>query len=129
METSEKREKLFFVIAALLGALTVSIGAYGAHAGSKFITGDEFITFIKGIRYQMFHILALFVTAYALARYPNQTKLLTIAGWLFVAGIILFSGSLYVIVFFNVKMGYVTPAGGTAFVLGWLTLAYAVLKA
>jgi uncharacterized membrane protein YgdD (TMEM256/DUF423 family) len=129
MELAQKREKLFLVIATLLGALTVAIGAYGAHAGSKFIVDHEFITFIKGVRYQMFHIVGLLVVAYAISRFPQQLKLLTIAGWLFVAGILLFSGSLYIIVFFNIKMGYITPTGGTAFILGWLTLAYAIWKA
>jgi len=128
MEKAVKREKTFLAIAALLGALAVSIGAYGAHAGSKFIIDHEFITFIKGIRYQMFHIGALFVVAYAIHRFPDMLKVLTWAGWMFVAGILLFSFSLYIIVFFNVDMGYVTPAGGTAFIIGWLLLVYAVLK-
>ena len=129
MDSTTKSEKFFFITGALLAALTIGIGAYGAHAGSKFIEGHEFITFIKGVRYQMFDIVGIFLTSYAISKYPGQVKLLKIAGWLFIAGIILFSGSLYIIVFFNVKMGYITPTGGTAFILGWLILAYAVWKA
>jgi uncharacterized membrane protein YgdD (TMEM256/DUF423 family) len=120
--------KTFFIIGAILGGLAVAIGAYGAHAGAKYMTAETAITFGKAVKYQMHHALALLIVALAYLQFPKQKKLLTFAGYSFLAGILFFSGSLYIIVFGGIKMGYITPLGGIFFVLGWLLLAYAAFK-
>jgi uncharacterized membrane protein YgdD (TMEM256/DUF423 family) len=122
-------DKKFFISGAILAGLAVAIGAYGAHGGAKYLNGETVITFGKAVKYQMHHALALLVVAFAFAQWPDQSKILTIAGYSLLSGIILFSGSLYIIVFANIKMGYVTPLGGTLFVVGWFSLAYAAWKA
>jgi len=120
--------KNFFIIGAILGGLAVAIGAYGAHGGAKYMTAETVITFGKAVKYQMHHALALLIVALAYLQFSKQKKLLTFAGYSFLAGILFFSGSLYIIVFGGIKMGYITPLGGTFFVLGWLLLAFAAFK-
>jgi len=123
-------QRIFFMVAAILGGLAVAIGAYGAHGGAEILyANDAVITFGKAVRYHMHHALILFVVIWALSEWKDQTKLLNIAGWLFIAGILLFSGSLYIISFTGLEMGYITPLGGVAFVGGWFTLAYSGFKA
>ena len=120
--------KKFFIAGAILAGLAVAIGAYGAHGGAKYMTDITSITFGKAVKYQMHHALALLITGLAFTQFPSQKKILNIAGYAFLLGILLFSGSLYIIVFAKIKMGYITPAGGTAFMVGWLSLAYAAWK-
>jgi uncharacterized membrane protein YgdD (TMEM256/DUF423 family) len=123
-------QKLFFILGAILGGLAVATGAYGAHGGHNILVQhDALITFGKAVRYQMHHAIMLVIVALAIASWKDQEKILTIAGWLFLGGILFFSGSLYIIAFAGVKMGYITPLGGIAFVGGWFTLAYAGYKA
>jgi uncharacterized membrane protein YgdD (TMEM256/DUF423 family) len=123
-------KKTFFIIGAVLGGLVVAIGAYGAHGGHEILVKhNALITFSKAVRYQMHHAIMLVIVALAMDAWKEQTKLLNLAGWLFLAGIVFFSGSLYIIAFAQVKMGYITPLGGTAFVAGWFVLAYAAYKA
>jgi uncharacterized membrane protein YgdD (TMEM256/DUF423 family) len=123
-------QKIFFVAAAILGGLAVALGAYGAHGGANVIAqNDAVITFEKAVRYQMHHALILFAVVWGLSEWKDQTKLLKIAGWLFLAGVLLFSGSLYIIAFTGIGMGYLTPLGGIAFIAGWFFLAFAGYKA
>ncbi len=123
-------KKMFFIAGALLGGLAVSLGAYGAHGGNAILVqNNALVTFDKAVKYQMHHAIMLIIIALAITSWKDTVKLLNIAGWLFFAGIILFSGSLYIIAFAGVKMGYITPLGGIAFVSGWFTLAYAGYKA
>jgi len=123
-------QKIFFVSGAILGGLAVALGAYGAHGGAETISqNDAVITFGKAVRYHMHHALILFAVVWGLSEWKDQSKLLNIAGWLFLAGILMFSGSLYVISFTGIYVGYITPFGGVAFVGGWFTLAYAGYKA
>ncbi len=123
-------QKIFFITAALLGGLAVALGTYGAHGGAETIAhNDAVITFGKAMRYHTQHTLIMFAVVWALSEWKEQTKLLNIAGWLFLAGIFLFSGSLYFISFTGIYAGLITPFGGVAFVGGWLTLAYAGYKA
>ncbi|RLD77843.1 MAG: DUF423 domain-containing protein [Bacteroidetes bacterium] len=119
----------FFILGSVLAGLAVAIGAYGAHGGAEYLTDETSITFGKAVRYQMHHALALLAVALAFAQWPNQKKILNFAGYSLLAGIILFSGSLYIIVFANINMGYITPLGGILFVVGWFLLAYAGWKA
>ena len=120
--------KNFIIIGAVLGGLAVAIGAYGAHAGAEYLAGEAGITFGKAVKYQMHHALALLIVALAFGQFPKQKKILTFSGYSFLAGILLFSGSLYLIVFADIPMGYITPFGGTLFVLGWFLLAFAAWK-
>ncbi len=120
-------ERLFFILAGLSGAISVILGAFGAHALRDRITPDLLDTFKTGVNYQMYHALALVGIALAFSRLPGST-LLGIAGWLFIAGTILFSGSLYLLVTTGVRwLGAITPFGGLAFIAGWFCLVLAFL--
>lgn len=121
-------QKLFFISGAVLGGLAVAIGAYGAHAGAKFMDAESTITFGKAVRYQMHHAFVLLAVALAYVKWPDQEKTLKWSGYSFLGGILTFSGSLYIIVFAKIPMGYITPLGGTLFVLGWFLLAWAAYK-
>jgi len=118
----------FFIIGSLLAGLSVSMGAFAAHGAAKFMTEQQLGWMEKAARYNMYHALALFVVAWALTRWATQTGALNFAGWSFVAGVALFSGSLYIMAFTPLRLGYITPLGGVAFVLGWILLAIAAWK-
>ncbi|MBU0909341.1 MAG: DUF423 domain-containing protein [Proteobacteria bacterium] len=118
-------ERVFFSLGSLLAALAVAAGAYGAHGGSL-LTEEQASWIAKAARYQMYHALALVVLAGAMIHWPKHLRFLQVAGWLFLAGIFLFCGSLYLLAFTGIHTGYVTPAGGIAFMLGWLIMAAAV---
>lgn len=120
---------IFFILGAIFAGLAVAIGAYGAHAGAEYLNAESSITFGKAVRYQMNHAIGLLIVGFALLHWKEQSKLLTFAGYSFLSGILLFSGSLYLIVFANLDMGYFTPAGGILFVLGWFLLAFSAWKA
>jgi uncharacterized membrane protein YgdD (TMEM256/DUF423 family) len=119
---------IFFVIGSLLAGFSVAMGAFAAHGATKFMTEQQISWMEKAARYNMYHALALFIVAWALTRWTSQTGLLNAAGWSFVAGIALFSGSLYIMAFSTLRLGYITPLGGVAFVLGWILLAIAAWK-
>ncbi len=117
-------ERLFFGLGAASAAVAVAAGAFGAHALRAKLTPDYLAVFETASRYQMYHALALFAVAWAISRWPGQ--LLVWAGWLFVAGTVLFSGSLYILALTGTRWwGAVTPLGGVAFLAGWLCLALA----
>ena len=120
-------DRLFFALGALSGFAGVALGAFAAH-GLKSRLGPELLaTFEIGVRYQMFHALALLAVGWAQTRWPGPV--LAASGWLFVAGTLLFSGSLYVLSLTGEKwLGAVAPAGGLAFLAGWLCLAWAAWK-
>ncbi len=119
--------QLFFLLGSLTGGLAVALGAFGAHALKARLTLEQLATFETGVRYQMYHALALLAVALAMARVPS-TSLLNAAGWLFVAGTLLFSGSLYLLCFTRKRwLGAVTPFGGLAFIAGWACLALSAL--
>jgi uncharacterized membrane protein YgdD (TMEM256/DUF423 family) len=120
--------RIFFVAGSILAGLSVSMGAFAAHGATKFMTEDQLGWLEKAARYNMYHALALLFVAWALTQFPGQAGLLSWAGWLFVVGIGLFSGSLYVMAFSPLRLGLVTPLGGVAFVFGWLLLAVAAWK-
>ncbi len=99
----------------------VAVGAFGAHGLKDVLSEPMKAVFETGVRYQMIHGLALFVVAWLSERFPSS--LISAAGWCFLSGIILFSGSLYVLSLTGVKAwGAVTPIGGLAFLSGWLCL-------
>jgi len=120
-------ERFFFVAASLFGFLAVVLGAFGAHGLKAYMDANLLVTFETGVRYQMYHTFALLVVALAYAKWPG--KGLIASGWLFITGIILFSGSLYVLSLSGMRsLGMITPFGGIAFLAGWLCLAWSVLK-
>jgi uncharacterized membrane protein YgdD (TMEM256/DUF423 family) len=117
-------DRTFFLIGSLFGALSVALGAFGAHALRGRIEESMLANYQTGVTYMFFHALALFVVVMALTRWP-QSNLPSIAGWLFVAGIVFFSGSLFLMAFTGARwLGAVTPIGGVAFIAGWGLLAW-----
>ena len=113
-----------FLLSGALAAFTgVALGAFGAHGLRTRLSPEMLAVFETGVRYQMYHALALLLTAAAIGR-MGDARLLAIAGWCFVAGIVLFSGSLYALTLSGVSMlGAITPIGGLAFLIGWACLA------
>jgi len=120
-------DRFFFVTASLFACLAVALGAFGAHGLKTFLDANLLVTFETGVRYQMYHSFALLAVALAYPKWPG--KVLIASGWLFITGIILFSGSLYVLSLSGIRsLGMITPFGGVAFLAGWLCLAWSVLK-
>ena len=120
-------DRLFFAIGALSGFIGVALGAFGAHALKNRLDPDLLAVFEIGVRYQMYHAFAMLAVGWAQTRWAG--KLLTASGWLFVAGTVLFSGSLYALSLTGEKwLGAVAPAGGLALLAGWLCLAWGAWK-
>ena len=117
----------FLRIGALLGALAVGIGAFGAHGLKPHLSDYQIAIFEKGVQYQFVHVLALLAVGILLRQSPDN-QWLRRAGWLFVAGIVGFSGSLYLLAcrdllaFPVAWAGPVTPIGGLCFLAGWIIL-------
>jgi len=110
----------FLVIAAVFGFLAVGLGAFGAHALAPHFEANpqREPTYETAVQYQMFHVVGLIVVAWLDNRL--QSRMTKAAGWLFVAGIVLFCGSLYTLAVFQISaMGAVAPLGGLAFLIGW----------
>ncbi|MFW9872812.1 MAG: DUF423 domain-containing protein [Candidatus Thorarchaeota archaeon] len=121
-------QKKFWLIVGAIGAgLAVSAGAYGAHMLDGRVLDSIYKTFKKAVRYQMYHSLALLIVGILSSQSPKRA--LDIAGWFFLGGIIIFSGSLYLIVFTGIQwIEWITPIGGFAFVFGWISIVYSSLK-
>jgi uncharacterized membrane protein YgdD (TMEM256/DUF423 family) len=116
--------RLFWFLGCTFALLAVAAGAFGAHALRDRLPESMLAIFETGVRYQMYHALALLGVAWLLARAPSQPAVA--AGWCFVFGIVVFSGSLYVLTLSGVRTwGAVTPFGGVAMIAGWALLAYA----
>ncbi len=116
-------DNLFFLIGSLSGGVAVALGAFGAHALRNRLSSGRLETFETGVRYEFYHALALFAAAWAHAQWP-ASPLPSLAGWLFLAGTLLFSGSLYLLVLTNKRfLAAITPLGGLAFIAGWVCLA------
>lgn len=120
-------DRLFFALGCASGFLAVGLGAFGAHALKARLSPELLATFEVGVRYQMYHALALLAVAWATTRWPGAA--VNAGGWLFVAGTVVFSGSLYALSLTGVRwLGAITPVGGAAFLAGWLCLAWAAWK-
>jgi uncharacterized membrane protein YgdD (TMEM256/DUF423 family) len=120
--------RIFFLLGSLSAFLGVALGAFAAHGLKARLSPDLIATFEVGVRYQMYHALALLAVAWACTRWPGPV--LTAGGWLFVAGIVIFSGSLYLLCLTGARwLGAITPLGGLAFLAGWLCLAWAAWRA
>ena len=125
--------KTFLIIASVLGALSVALGAFAAHGLKKIVPPDTVATFETGVRYQFYHTFALLITALLLQRMQGQS--LVWAGYCFIIGIILFSGSLYVLTALKATetvglngIGIITPFGGLFFIAGWVLMLFAAIK-
>lgn len=118
---------LFIALAAINGFIAVGLGAFAAHGLKSRLPEDLLAIFQTGVQYQMYHALALFGVG-LLAMQLSDSTLLRASGWLFVAGIVIFSGSLYVLALTGTRwLGAITPIGGVAFLVGWALLAFAML--
>ena len=117
-------DRLLFALGALSALISVGAGAFGAHALRARLSPELLAVFETGARYQMYHALALIAAAWAVTRWPGPWPIR--AGWLFVTGTVLFSGSLYALALTGVRwLGAVTPFGGVAFLAGWVCLVLA----
>lgn len=117
----------FFLLASLSGAIAVALGAFGAHALRRRLTPEQLATFETGVRYQFYHVAGLLAATWAAGQWPASGPAAA-AGWLFVAGVVLFSGSLYLLALTGRRwLGAITPLGGLAFIAGWLCLALAAV--
>ena len=117
-------DRTFLLIGTLAGFLAVTLGAFGAHALRERLSSEMLAVFETGVRYQMYHALALLLVS---AMMPRMGGWLVVSGGcLFTAGIVLFSGSLYVLALTGITIfGAITPIGGLAFLAGWACLAIA----
>lgn len=124
----------FLVIAALLGATGVMLGAFGAHGLRDLLTPERMETYQTAVTYQMWHALALLGVSVLGAHFSARPaaagiKSLTFAGYALTTGTLIFSGSLYLLVLLDLPiLGAITPIGGVAMITGWLALAYAALQ-
>lgn len=125
--------KGFLRTAAWLAAIAVALGAFGAHGLKKIVPPDTVSSFETGVRYQFYHVIALLVTGILLEKFPG--KWLLRAGYAFIIGILLFSGSLYLLTAIKATeqvglqgVGIITPIGGVFFILGWVCLALGLSK-
>lgn len=120
--------RTFILLAAVFGFLGVALGAFGVHALRPTLEASGRVdTYETAAQYQLYHALALLGAAWAAERWPG--RLTRASGWLFALGILLFSGSLYILAIGNVRfMGAVAPLGGTAFLAGWAFLGLAAWR-
>lgn len=125
--------KSFLKIAAILGVLSVALGAFGAHALKQHLAADELAVFETAVRYQFYHAFALLAAGILFKEYSS--KWIKYSGNFFITGIILFSGSLYLLTFLKANdiaglnwVGAITPFGGLSFIIGWLCLFLAIRK-
>lgn len=118
-------DRTFLLLGSIAGALAVAVGAFGAHALRGRVGEEMLSAFEIGARYHMYHALALLAVAWVSSRWPGPV--VNTAGWLFVAGIVLFSGSLYLLALTGQRwLGAVTPLGGLCLLGGWILLAWVV---
>ena len=121
--------KLFIFLGALAGAAGVALGAFGAHALKARLSADMLAVWQTAVQYHFWHALALIAIGILIALALPGSALLRWAGWLMVAGILLFSGSLYALALSGVRsLGAVTPFGGVAWIAAWVLLAVAVWR-
>jgi len=119
----------FLVIGCLAALLAVAAGAFGAHALKARLAPEMLVVFKTGVEYQFYHALGLLLVGLAAPRLPDSAWLRR-AGWTMLAGMVLFSGSLYLLALTGITwLGAVTPAGGVAFLIAWGLFALAVLRA
>ena len=118
---------IWFAVGSILCGVGVLFGAFGAHGLRGRIDTDMLAVFETGVRYHLIHGLGVIAVAFAMTRWPSAG--VTSAGWLFVVGIVIFSGSLYLMAVTNARwLGAITPIGGLCFLMGWGALAVTALR-
>ncbi|HEY1235685.1 MAG TPA: DUF423 domain-containing protein [Candidatus Binatia bacterium] len=118
-------ERFFFLSGAIAALIGVALGAFGAHSLRTKLSPEMLNIFEVGVRYQMYHAFGLLAVAWAMVRWPEAN--LNPAGWAFIVGIIIFSGSLYLLSTTDARwLGAITPIGGLAFLLGWAVLVWSI---
>ena len=118
-------DRFFFLSGAIAAFIAVALGAFGAHSLRTKLSPDMLNIFEVGVRYQMYHALGLIAVAWAITRWPEAN--LNAAGWAFIVGIVIFSGSLYLLSVTDIRwLGAITPIGGLAFLIGWAILVWSV---
>lgn len=118
-------DRTFFGLGAVSALVSVAAGAFGAHALRARLTPESLAVFETAARYQMYHALALLAVGWAVTRWPGSSAVW--AGWLFIVGTVLFSGTLYALALTGVRwLGAIAPLGGLALLAGWICLALAV---
>jgi uncharacterized membrane protein YgdD (TMEM256/DUF423 family) len=118
-------QRTFLMLGSVFGFFGVALGAFGAHGLKKIISPDMLVIFETGVRYHVYHTFAILIVAFFVEQYPAVRY----SGRLFGAGIILFSGSLYVLALTGITMfGAVTPFGGICFLAGWIVLGVTAFK-
>lgn len=111
-------------------ALAIALGAFGAHGLKTKISKQMFENWNTGTHYHLVHALALLFIGFLITKVNDPTTLPTVAGWLIVAGILFFSGSLYIMALTNIKtLGAITPIGGLSFIVAWLLIAFTAWRA
>ena len=117
----------FIALGAFIAFLSVALGAFGAHAVKNSITPELMRVYQTAVDYQFYHALGLILIG--LIYQLHQSRLITVAGWLMLTGIVIFSGSLYILSLSGIRwLGAITPIGGTAFIAAWLFLFYALIR-
>jgi uncharacterized membrane protein YgdD (TMEM256/DUF423 family) len=120
-------DRFFATLGSVSALIAVAAGAFGAHALRARLAPDLLAVFETGARYQMYHALGLLGVAWIASRAPSP--LAAWAGWLFLLGTVLFSGSLYALALSGIRIfGAITPLGGLAFMAGWVCLALAARR-
>lgn len=120
--------RFFLTFGAALAGIAVAAGAFGAHALRARLSPGDLAIFETGVRYQMYHALALLAVAWAATLLP-EVPFVRWAGLCFIAGVLIFSGSLYLLVLTDTRwLGAITPIGGVALIVGWICLALAALR-
>jgi uncharacterized membrane protein YgdD (TMEM256/DUF423 family) len=118
-------DRFFFLSGAIAAFIAVALGAFGAHSLKTKLSADMLNIFEIGVRYQMYHALGLIAVAWAMTRWPEAN--LNAAGWAFIVGIVVFSGSLYLLSATDIRwLGAITPIGGLAFLIGWAILIWSI---
>jgi uncharacterized membrane protein YgdD (TMEM256/DUF423 family) len=118
-------DRLFFSAGAVAAFIAVALGAFGAHSLKDRLAPDMLNIFEVGVRYHMYHALGLMAVAWAIGRWPDRN--LNPAGWAFLVGIVVFSGSLYLLSLTGMRwVGVITPLGGIAFLIGWAILIWSI---
>ncbi len=121
-------DKLFITIGSFAAFVGVALGAFGAHGLRDRLSEQMMVVWHTGIQYHMIHALGLLLIGILIHLYSGIGSL-KLAGWLFLVGIILFSGSLYLLAVLEIrKLGMITPIGGVAFLAGWLVLATGMIR-
>lgn len=120
--------KTFIVIGAIAMALGVVLGAFGAHGLKARLTPDLLAVYQTGVEYHLYHALGLILVGILVVQFPHVSGL-KVGGWLLLAGILVFSGSLYVLAITGVRwLGAITPIGGLAFIVGWTWIAWSLAR-